>query len=65
MSTARSDDDRVAYSAAEVARRLGVTRQHIHNCIVRGEIPSMKLGRRRLIPRAFLDQFEANGPHAA
>jgi excisionase family DNA binding protein len=65
MSTVRSDDDRVAYSPTEVARRLGCTRQHVQNLIARGEIPSMKLGRRRLIPRSFVDQFGEPGPHAA
>jgi excisionase family DNA binding protein len=57
MTTARSDNDRVAYSPSEVASRLGVTRQHIHNLIARGEIPSVKLGRRRLIPGALVDRF--------
>jgi excisionase family DNA binding protein len=45
-----SDDERLAYSVPETARRVGVTRQHIHNLIARGEIRSVKVGRSRRIP---------------
>ena len=57
--------ERLAYSPTEVAAALGVTRQHIQNLINRGEIPSTKLGRRRLIPRSFLDQFGDSGSNEA
>ena len=51
----RAEVERLAYSPAEVAAALGVCRQHVHNLIARGEIPSVKLGRRRLVRRAVLD----------
>ena len=40
---------RLAYSPGELAEALGCTREHVHNLIRRGELPSLKLGRRRLI----------------
>ena len=52
---APTEVERVAYSPAELAKALGCTRQHVQNCIRRGDIPSVKLGARRLIPRAAVD----------
>lgn len=52
---------RLAYSAAEVAPMLGCTRQHINNMIARGELRSVKLGRRRLIPASAIDALLAGG----
>jgi excisionase family DNA binding protein len=58
--------DRLAYSPGELAASLGVTRQHINNLIARGEIPSVKLGRRRLIPaRAVAALLEQGADDAA
>jgi excisionase family DNA binding protein len=48
---------RVTYSPQEAAALIGCTRQHIHNMIASGEIPSMQLGRRRLIPASFIDNL--------
>jgi excisionase family DNA binding protein len=47
--------DRLAYSPAEVAAALGCTRQHVTNLIAAGVVPSLKLGRRRLIRRDALE----------
>jgi excisionase family DNA binding protein len=46
--------ERLAYSPSEAAAALGCSRQHIQNCIRRGDIPSVKLGRKRLIARHVL-----------
>jgi excisionase family DNA binding protein len=54
MSVPITDIERLAYSPAEVAAALGCTRQHVQNLIARGELQSVKLGRRRLIPRQVL-----------
>jgi excisionase family DNA binding protein len=54
-SGAQTRVERLTFSVAEVAEALGCTRQHITNLIARGEIPSLKLGRRRLIRRQALD----------
>lgn len=51
--------ERLAYSPAELADALGVTRQHIQNLIARGEVPSIKLGRRRLIPARVVENLLA------
>lgn len=58
---------RAAYSPAEFAELLGVTRQHVHALINRGEIHSVKLGRSRRIPASELDRILGNtgGGHAA
>lgn len=53
--------ERLAYSPSELADSLGCTRQHIQNLIARGGIPSVKLGRRRLIPRAAVDALLKGG----
>lgn len=42
----------VAYSPAEAAEVLGVTRQTIYNLIDRGELRRFKVGRLTRIPRA-------------
>jgi excisionase family DNA binding protein len=56
---ARDAVERLAYSPAEVAQALGCSRVHVHNLITRGELRSVKLGRRRLIPRQVVEQFLA------
>ena len=51
MSTPIDDTpQRWAYSPAEVAELLSVTRQHVHNLIRRGELKSTKIGTCRRIP---------------
>ncbi len=53
------DTVRLAYSSTEVASSLGCTRQHVENLIRAGVIPSLKLGRRRLIRAQVLDDLLA------
>lgn len=57
-------DGRLAYSPAELAAALGCSRVHIQNMIARGELRSIKLGRKRLIPVSvvadLLDAAEAS-----
>lgn len=48
---------RLAYGLTESAQMLGCTRQHLHNLITRGELRSVKLGRKRLIPAAVLNEL--------
>lgn len=52
-----SSVDRLAYSPTEVAEAFGCTRQHIHNMLARGELKSIKLGRKRLIPAEVVEQL--------
>lgn len=60
------DVERVAYSPAEFAAAVGCSRQHVQNLIARGELPSVKLGAKRLIPLSVLEQVLAtDGGEAA
>lgn len=49
--------ERQAYSMAEIAAMLGVAQTHVANQVKSGAIPSWKMGRRILIPRAWLEQI--------
>jgi excisionase family DNA binding protein len=51
----RAEVERLGDSPTEFAAAFGCTRQHVQNLIARGEIPSIKLGRLRRIPRAAVD----------
>jgi excisionase family DNA binding protein len=51
----QAEIERLAYSPAEFAAAVGCSRQHVQNLIARGELRSVKLGRKRLIPRAAVD----------
>ena len=41
----------------EAARRLGLGRSHVYGYVLRGELRSLKLGRRRKIPVEALRDF--------
>ena len=45
-----SDDERLVVSVPEAARLLGISRTHAYELIARGELPSIRLGRRILVP---------------
>ena len=61
--TATSDrspgEPRLAFGVQEVADALGVSRELVKHMIRTGELPSVKLGRRRLISRTALERFLA------
>lgn len=42
---------------AEAAVALGVTRRTIHNLIARGELPSVRYGQRRQVPRRAVEKM--------
>ena len=44
-------NDRLTYTVDEVARLLGISRSGAYDSIARGEIPSLNIGRRVLVPR--------------
>ncbi len=46
--------------AEEAAALLSVHRSTIYDLLGRGQLASVKIGRRRLIPRAALDEFIAS-----
>lgn len=51
--------ERLAFSPAELAAALGCSKAHIHNLIGRGELRSVKLGGKRLIPRDVVERLLA------
>jgi len=48
---------KLCYSPAESAQQLGICKNHIYKYIDSGELPSFKLGQRRLINKEALDEF--------
>ena len=48
------DDDRLAYTLAEAAQRLGISRWLAYEAAHRGELPVCRIGRRMVVPRAAL-----------
>ena len=51
---------RLAYSVAEAAEALGVSRDAIYDELRAGRLASIKLGRRRIITRQHIDDFLAS-----
>jgi excisionase family DNA binding protein len=51
------ENDRLAFSRDEVARRLGVSRDSVIRAIAKGRIKIIRFGRRVLIPKAELDRL--------
>jgi excisionase family DNA binding protein len=47
----------LVYTIREAASLLTLGRSSMYNAVRNGSIPSVKLGRRLLIPRAALEQF--------
>jgi excisionase family DNA binding protein len=66
---ARAAVERLAYSPAEAAQALGISRAKLYQLLDDGALPSVKLDRRRLIRRealdALLDSLGAAGGDAA
>lgn len=44
------DDDRWAISVAEAGRRLDISRAHAYRLVASGELPSVRLGHRTVVP---------------
>jgi excisionase family DNA binding protein len=49
--------DKLTYTVTEAAELLGISRTSAYECVNRGEIPSLRLGRRLLVTRAGLEQL--------
>jgi excisionase family DNA binding protein len=48
---------KLTYSVEEARKALGVGRNTMYEAIKRGDIPSIRIGKRILIPVASLDKF--------
>lgn len=55
---------RQTLSVAEAAEVLGISRAHAYDCVRSGELPSINLGRRVVIPRRALDELLNGGAPA-
>ena len=51
------DEPVLAVGMAEAARRLGLSARTVATLVLRRELPSRKVGRRRIIPVAALEAF--------
>ena len=53
---------RLTYTVPEVAELLGISRSSAYECVRRGEIPALTLGRRVVIAKAAIDALLAAAP---
>jgi excisionase family DNA binding protein len=60
LSPAAADAvDAYFLSTTETGRRLGVSRSYVYELINRGEIKTIKVGSRRLVPAGEVDNYAA------
>jgi excisionase family DNA binding protein len=50
-------DDRLVFTVAEVAYLINVSRAFAYELVARGELPSIRLGRRIVVPRMGLQKL--------
>ena len=50
-----AEDARLAYTVEEVRQLLGLGRQAVYRAVNSGEIPSVRIGKRILVPKAALE----------
>lgn len=53
------ENDKLVYSVTEAAEALSIGRTLIYDLIRTGELRTLKIGHRRLVARADLDEFVA------
>ena len=56
-------EDKLAYSIIETAELLGIGRSKVYELVRSGTIPSLRLGRRIVIPKLALSRFLAECAH--
>ena len=52
---------RLVYSVSEAAELLGISRAFAYELVARGELPVIRLGRRRLVPKVALLALAGSG----
>lgn len=57
----RSTDSRATYSVVEAARILGISRGSAYEAARRGQLPTIRIQRRVLVPKAQLDELLGRG----
>lgn len=50
MTSDPSRAEQLTVSVVDASRMLGISRSHAYELVARGELPSVKLGRRVLVP---------------
>jgi excisionase family DNA binding protein len=67
MNTSAASIDRITFSIPEAASALGVCPRTIYSLMGSGNLRTIRIGRRRLIPRDELNRLGAEGSteHAA
>lgn len=54
-------EDRLVFTVAEAGELLGISRAFAYELVARGDLPVIRLGRRRLVPKiALLALVQAN-----
>ncbi len=56
-----TDDQRLTLTVTEAAQLLGISRATAYECVRTGDLPSITLGRRILIPRSAFYELLADG----
>ena len=56
---------KMTYTVEEVAKLLGIGRNQAYEGVARNEIPSIRIGRRLLVPRAALERLLGKDDKAA
>lgn len=51
------ENHRLTFSVPEVAEVVGVSRAHAYELVRTGRLPSIRLGRRLVVPRKALEEF--------
>lgn len=57
--------ERLTFSVSEVAKVLGISKNAAYLGIKRGEIPSIRIGARILVPKKSVERILAGGEPAA
>ena len=50
-NTAPPDGERLVWTVEEAAHLLGISRAHAYDLVARGDLPSLRLGRRVVVPK--------------
>jgi excisionase family DNA binding protein len=53
----RPSDDRKTYDVEEAGRLLGIGRNQAYEAAKRGDFPTIKIGKRILVPKAAFDRL--------
>ena len=47
----------IVFSVTEVAELLGISRSYAYRLVSKGQLPVLDLGTRKVIPKAYLDEW--------